>query len=239
MKAKKVVLFIVEGPSDESALSAILSKVYDRNSIRVRVIHGDITTEKGVQPHNIIRKVNEHIKDDMKKYGLRKSNMQQVIHLMDTDGAYVPDDAVKEIKGAQKTIYNVNEIITDDRTKIIDRNKQKRANMSRLAQESSIGGIAYTAIYMSSNLDHVLYDKLNSDDETKRKDSLAFAKKYMNDIKGFISFITNSKFSVAGSLKETWEYIKDGQNSLARHTNLGICLPSSDQNEPSENETEN
>ena len=31
VKSKKVVLFIVEGPSDQSALSVILSKIFDQD----------------------------------------------------------------------------------------------------------------------------------------------------------------------------------------------------------------
>ena len=97
--------------------------------------------------------------------------------------------------------------------------------MYRLALEPAIGGIPYLAIYMSCNLDHVLYNKLNSHDSDKRKDSLAFALKYRNDIEAFISFINDSDFSVAGDRRETWEYIRQGLNSIDRHTNLGLCFP--------------
>lgn len=45
MKRKKVVLIIVEGPSDEEALGAILSRYFDENEVRVYVRRGDITTE--------------------------------------------------------------------------------------------------------------------------------------------------------------------------------------------------
>lgn len=54
MKRKKVVLVIVEGPSDEEALGAILSRYFDENEVRVYVCHGDITTEKGNKCSNII-----------------------------------------------------------------------------------------------------------------------------------------------------------------------------------------
>ena len=55
MKRKKVVLVIVEGPSDEEALGAILSRYFDENEVRVYVRRGDITTEKGnkCEPSNI------------------------------------------------------------------------------------------------------------------------------------------------------------------------------------------
>ena len=57
MKRKKVVLIIVEGPSDEEALGAILSRYFDENEVRVYVRRGDITTEKGNKCSNIIKKV--------------------------------------------------------------------------------------------------------------------------------------------------------------------------------------
>lgn len=161
----------------------------------------------------------------MSTYRLRKADMLQVVHLMDTDGTYVSDNAVTELATVPKTVYNPGQIIAANRQQIIDRNRRKSANMDRLALEPAIGGIPYLAIYMSCNLDHVLYNKLNSHDSDKRKDSLAFAHKYRNDIEAFISFINDSDFSVAGDRKETWEYIRQGLNSIDRHTNLGLCFP--------------
>lgn len=225
MESKKVVLFIVEGPSDQPALSVILSKVFDQDEVYVYVVHGDVTAENGATPQNIVRKVNAFIKDHMSTYRLRKADMLQVVHLMDTDGAYVSDNAVTELATVPKTVYNPGQIIAANRQQIIDRNRRKSANMDRLALEPAIGGIPYLAIYMSCNLDHVLYNKLNSHDSDKRKDSLAFALKYRNDIEAFISFINDSDFSVAGDRRETWEYIRQGLNSIDRHTNLGLCFP--------------
>ena len=43
-------------------------------------------------------------------------------------------------------------------------------------------------------------------------------------MKGFISFICDSDFSVNGDYKKSWVYIEDGLNSINRHTNLGICI---------------
>lgn len=225
VRSKKVVLFIVEGPSDQSALSVVLSNVFDQDEVYVYVVHGDVTAENGATPQNIVRKVNAFIKDHMSTYRLRKTDMLQTVHLMDTDGAYIPDEAITEMTTVPKTIYNPGQIIAADRQQIIDRNRQKRANMDRLALEPAIAGIPYLAVYMSCNLDHVLYNKLNSHDSDKRKDSIAFARKYRNDPKAFISFISDSDFSVSGDRKETWEYIRQGLNSIDRHTNLGLCFP--------------
>ena len=47
MTRKKILLVIVEGPSDETALGYALSQVYDREQVSIQVVHGDITTKKG------------------------------------------------------------------------------------------------------------------------------------------------------------------------------------------------
>ena len=86
------------------------------------------------------------------------------------------------------------------------------------------GSIPYRAYYRSSNLDHVLYGKLNSSDEEKENDAYAFAKKYKDDIDGFLKDISDSDFSRMEGYKESWAFIKKECHSLERHTNLGLCF---------------
>jgi len=88
-----------------------------------------------------------------------------------------------------------------------------------------ISQIPYAAYYMSCNLDHVLYDKINSTDDMKENDAYAFAKKYKDDPDGFRKFICESDFSVKGTHKESWEFIQKERHSLERHTNLGLSFP--------------
>ncbi|GAB1477354.1 hypothetical protein MASR2M70_21920 [Bacillota bacterium] len=46
-KTKKIILFIVEGPTDEDALSSILKKIFEGEGkdIRFHVVHGDMTSD--------------------------------------------------------------------------------------------------------------------------------------------------------------------------------------------------
>ena len=44
MAKRKIVFVIVEGPSDDEALGVLLSKIYDKDSVYVHIMHGDITT---------------------------------------------------------------------------------------------------------------------------------------------------------------------------------------------------
>ena len=96
--------------------------------------------------------------------------------------------------------------------------------MNRLITTSTIGNIPYHIYYMSSNLDHVLYNKLNSTDDEKENDANDFAIKYKDDLNGFKAFIQDSDFSVNQDFIDSWNYIKQEKHSLERHTNFGLCL---------------
>jgi hypothetical protein len=77
---------------------------------------------------------------------------------------------------------------------------------------------------MSCNLDHVLHDKQNNDDDAKGTDAQNFVIRYNDDVPGFVRFMCESDFSVAGDQKESWEFIAEGLHSLERHTNFGLCV---------------
>lgn len=77
---------------------------------------------------------------------------------------------------------------------------------------------------MSCNLDHVLHNKQNSSDEEKENDSYQFVKMYKDDLPEFLKFICESDFSVKSEYRESWEFIKQGKNSLNRYTNLRLCF---------------
>ena len=222
---RKVVFIIVEGPSDQDALEILLNNVFDRNRVFVYVTHGDITSRAGNNPSNILRKVAEEIKGYAMNNHLDKVHFQQIIHIMDMDGAYVSEEYIVEDNEAQKAQYTLDCIRTCDKWRIAERNSIKSKNMDKLSTTSAVWGVPYAAYYMSCNLDHVLYNKLNSSDEEKETDAYHFACRYRNDIDGFEKFISKSDFSVGGDYISSWNYIKEEKHSLERHTNLGLCFP--------------
>ncbi len=187
----------------------------------IHIVHGDITTISG----NIKNKLAEMVRSYADSTHLKKVHFQEVIHIVDMDGVYIPDSEIIEDAAAADPIYNVSEIRTHDPEGIKSRNKRKRKNLDVISQLPSVwGGVPYQVYYMSCNLEHVLYDKLNCTDIEKERYAFLFAKKYKGDIPGFISFIADSEFSVSGDYLETWEFIKQEKHSLERHTNIGICL---------------
>lgn len=224
MARKKIVLVIVEGPSDETALGVMLNQVYDENMVYVHIMHGDITTRKGVKSDNILAKIGDEVRAYARSQHYTSKDFKQIIHIVDTDGVYIPEAQIVEEKSLDKIMYETDGIHTSDRNSIVVRNKQKRENLYRLRGTGQIWNIPYRVYYMSCNLDHVLHNKRNSTEDDKECDAYAFARKYRSDLGGFVKFLCESDFSIVGDYKESWAYIENGTNSLERYTNLCICI---------------
>ena len=219
MARKKIVLVIVEGPSDEVALGMALSQVYDKDFIYVHIMHGDITARRGVSSKNIVAKLGNEVTAYAKSQHYKASDFKQIIHIVDTDGAYIPEkENYLDIRYENDGIY------TNNKASVMTRNQQKRDNLYRLRSCGIIWTIPYSLYYMSCNLDHVLYDKKNSTDKDKENDAYVFAKKYKGKVESFKEFICKSPFSVTGDYKGSWDYIEKDLNSVNRYTNLCICI---------------
>lgn len=68
MSEKKVVIFIVEGPSDEAALGTIMKEYFSSNEVQFIVVHGDITLKDCVSSATILKKINERIEGVKSRY---------------------------------------------------------------------------------------------------------------------------------------------------------------------------
>lgn len=94
-KAKKVIFVIVEGPTDKDALSSVLKQIFSSAEVHFHVIYGDITTEDAITANNAKSYVAKRVAAEMKKYAYKESDILQIVHLIDTDGAFIPDNLVK------------------------------------------------------------------------------------------------------------------------------------------------
>ncbi len=224
MARKKIVFVIVEGPSDEEALGVIFNRIYDNQTVYVQIMHRDITSDREVTTTNIISKLCNEIRGYAASNHFKKDDFKEIIHIVDMDGAFIPDSNVVEDASAADPVYSLTQISTCNKKGIEQRNHHKDQNLSKLCTSNEIWNIPYGIFYMSSNLDHVLYDKLNSSNHEKQINSYNFAKKYMNNISEFLTFISDSDFSVTGDYHVSWDYIRQDLHSLERHTNLGLCF---------------
>lgn len=227
-KRRKIVLIIVEGPSEETALEQPFMALFNPEDVMIEVVHGDITAEIGSGPSTIVSSIGNLVKGWASKYGLKREDILRVIHITDTDGTYIPDaNVIEDTNHNGCPEYTETNIVASPESKVRERNARKSANLNRLSSIATVWGkIPYSIHYMSCNLDHVLYGVQNSDDATKRHNAFLFAKTYKDDLDGFVKCISEPAIAVSGNYRETWEYIRQGLNSLHRYTNLSLCFQS-------------
>lgn len=226
-KSKKVVLFIVEGQTDQDTLSPILKKIFNKCNVRFHITKGDLlvkTKENDIIPANAIMKINAHIKNEMQRYGYTPKDMVKVIHLIDTDGAFIPNDKI--ILNCQERMkYCTDRIETKNPEATKRRNEGKKAIVHRLKDSDKIGGIPYCMLFFSRNLEHVLHNierELTKDEKIDLADDFAF--EYSDNIDGFKALISSEAIKAPGDYRETWDFILTGTNSLNRFSNLHLIL---------------
>lgn len=221
---KKVILFLVEGISEEEALATLISNAVERDKIVFKLINGDITSNRGSNSKNIKRKVNEKVKQFIEDTKVKKSDILSIVHLMDIDGAYIVDDkSIVEDKHIYKGfIYYPKEIHCKNKNDVIERNKRKSSTINILSSTDEISDIGYRCYYFCCNLDHVIHNEANLDSHKKVDYAEDFQDKYYDREDEFIKFMCDSEFAVKGDYKSTWEYLKKDMNSLGRHSNFNL-----------------
>ena len=225
MPRRKVILVIVEGSSDDTALGFALSQIFDKHTVHIEIMHGDITADYSIQPINIAAYLGKEVKKYANNNHFTPKHFQKVIHIVDMDGAYIPEASVIQDDSLEKVLYTLEEIRTKNAEELIRRNQHKQEKLEKLSRLNRVwASVPYSVYYMSRNLDHVLHNKLDSTDEEKEDDANAFAEKYEKDIDGFVHFISESDFSRMDGYRESWEFIKKDYHSLERYSNLGLCF---------------
>lgn len=225
---KKVILIIVDGPTDEEALSPVLRKLFQSTQVRFHVVHGDLTSGLLTDNANAVSTVNEHVKIEMDRYGYKRSDIMRIIHLIDTDGAFIPDENVTT-GDAEMLRYEEDQIISGHPEKTMERNERKSQVLSRLYPVKKVGGTPYEVYYFSRNLEHVLHgsdQRLTNEQKVDYADT--FADKYAEAPEQFVRFLSDSDFAVQGDYGETWRFIFEGTNSLHRHCNLHLLFQGKD-----------
>ena len=163
----------------------------------------------------------------LNKYKLNKKDIREVVHLIDTDGAFIPSENVQGKKQGEIE-YTEEEIIAKNPLDIKQRNKRKTEIVKLLYKTDQIYiNIPYKIYYFSRNREHALNNKKESiSDEEKSILADEFSDKYENNIEKFYEFMCFSPEAVGDEYKTSWEFILDGTNSLKRYHNFNIYLQS-------------
>lgn len=219
---EKAVVFIVEGATDKKALENIFKKIYRHKEIRFVFTHGDITSDEAIDKDHVEEEIYKYVEAYRKDKKLRLSDIWQIVQIFDMDGVYIKDSYI--LQGtSDEFVYSTGNISCKNVQRVINRNKHKREMMDYLLTLDKIKSISYRCYYMSSNLDHALYNQINLDDEAKKKYANTFYEKFMGKEQLFINFLEIEAVNgVPESFPESWRYIKSDLHSLERHTNLNI-----------------
>lgn len=222
-KTKKVILLIVEGITDKTALGSVLDAILSNEKIHFAITEGDITTKDDVNASNVIRRINEIVKFTQERYHFKASDLLEIVHLIDTDGAFIPDTAVINNAEATHIQYTLQNIQTDDVEKIVERNQKKLGLVKLLRSKTEINKKPYKMFYFSRNQEHVLHNEAR-ELTTSEKNTLAdqFDDLYGDAPEAFLEFIKSKDFAVPGDCAATWSFIEEGTHSLERWSNFHL-----------------
>lgn len=224
IKKRKVVLILVEGASDKTALG-LIEKFYRSRNLKVYITNGDITSN-GITTvtncTNILKEIVREFREDKK---LEKEDISEIIHIIDTDGAFIPDNCIEVDKTLSDFYYTLDCIKANSKRKVKIRNDRKIEIIKKLLETEEIDKtIKYRMFYMSCNLDHVLYNEINLEAEEKRPKAFEFRRIFNDDKDGFVAFFNSSECRANGDYRTTWDFIQQGKNSLKRYNNWWIFL---------------
>lgn len=224
MLKKKIIVVIVEGPTDQTSLQYMLSKLYDGRRFHFAVVHGDITSDRGTNLGNVLVRIGNIVEKARLEGNFKKGDIHEVVHIVDMDGAYVPDSAVIEDPEHIRPFYTESEIRTANRYGILQRNSRKSLILDKISSIHTLRGYMYNVYFMSADLDHVLHGKRNCTDREKEENSLAFYRRCRRDIDEVTAFFRSEGISVGEDYPRSWKFIAEDLNSLRRHSNFNILL---------------
>lgn len=220
---KKIILFLVEGPTDEDALALIYSKLVREHDLEFAVLHTDITTRENMTVKYIEEKIEEEVEKYLAKNPfIQKEDILKLVQVIDTDGAFISSAQVKQSETG-KTEYFDTHIEAKDKNRLMRRNISKRSIVHHLANTGTVAGLPYEIYYFSRNLEHVLHNRpQNLTDEEKEDLAYETADSYSENPENFLQFLYDKEFHVNGTYTETWNFIMQNGNSLKRYCNMAV-----------------
>lgn len=237
---KKLILFLVEGSTDEEALlrpiDNFLSDVNEELELGFVIVHGDLTSDYKNTPENIVRKINDkHFRPYFSSNEFYyPKDVVKVIHLVDTDGCFIPDENLLVWESGETVefpYYSPPYIYHKNRDFLIKRNETKAANLKYLTGLDSIKVVSkkipYEVYYFSSNLDHCLNgeENLNLSVQEKIERAGYFADANENDSALFLRFFNDYTPKLDElTYEKSWDFIAQDVQSLQRYSNFYLGL---------------
>lgn len=246
---KKVLLLVVEGPTDKTTFEAplndlLISKGLDEKFF-CAVYHTDFTTHKFGNPEefmtdddDVIENVKECVTNFLKsrentnKFGLK--DIVFVATLSDLDCCYCKADDVEVVPfnptDEKKTRVDfVNKkFLCNDKPFILRRNIIKQNSLGILSSEGNIvikkHKMKFRAYYCSINLEHALYGNTNQLSEQEKEDMASeFRQNVREDLSLFEKQIDSIPI-ISNDYKESWNEIQLMAKPFERMSNIKLLI---------------
>lgn len=224
----EVILILVEGTTDETALTHIFQQIYKEKQVKFEVLASDVFADYKLVTKDvkgaIINKIEEFL---AKEPQYNREDIATVIQMIDTDGAFIPVRAIREVD-VEKAVYYEDHIDAKDRQKLITRNMMKREKINCARKEDFLkedGIERYMIFFFSRNNEHVIHNEEgNLTTVEKKRLAKETRDKYYEKPNEFISFISDKMIKAPGNYDESWNYIMKDLNSLKRCSNIHLIF---------------
>lgn len=220
---KKIILLLVEGPTDEDALALVYSKLVQEHDLEFDVLHTDITAGEDMTVKYIEERIQKEVTEYLRKHPyIEKDDILKVVQIIDTDGAFISASHVHQSETG-KTEYFETHIAARNKDRMIRRNISKRRIVYHLMKSEEVADFSYEIYYFSRNMEHVLHDiSEDLDDDVKEDLAYEIAMRYKDHSEKFLQFLYDDAFYVPGTYGETWEFIMENGKSLGRYSNMAV-----------------
>ena len=232
MESKSVILFIFEGVTEKIALENILKKIFSSNHVDVEFIGTDMTSDNNITIASIENELRNFIREKIKPLRIDLNDIQQIVHVIDTDGGFVDSQYIKYDANVDGIAYTQDFILSKDPAKTLKRNKDKTEKVNflknrtylKFKKENEIT-IPYQLFFFSRNREHALQNEPKELSRTEKTDmAFDFALQYQGHEKDFIILVNDTTIKVPGTFFQTWSFIQKDNNSLHRHSNFHILF---------------
>lgn len=223
---KKVLFIICEGQSDDVTLHSSIAN-FSKSEIKilqVETTNGDLAYKEEINETNCVDYVAKKVQDFKQKMFLYAQDFFAVVHIIDTDGAFIPSSLIIEDVTVDANIVKNGKLYTRDKEKTLNRFSKKTKIYQKLYSINSVENVKYYKFFFSRNLEHALYDIPNATIQQKTQLSNEFDERYKNNKEEFYEVIKSLMFDIPDDYEESWAYIFDKDNSLIRGSNLKHLL---------------
>ena len=216
---RRLIIIIVEGKSEENALSSLMKCLFSPDEVIFHIMNGDMMTKN---QKNITRIVESIVGEESRRYGLQRSDIKTVIQLTDTDGCFIPDEYIIEDESLSHIEYTVECIRTPFPLSIQQRNSKRRRNILTLISHRLLKGkLPYSIYYFSRNIEHALYGIERAVSDSRKTDlAYEFSDRFSYNTKAFMDYLEEEDICPGDDYQSSWEALENDRESLKRHSNL-------------------